>query len=71
MLTRMFEKGDNLKPQYKNFDFSGLDDQQHKTLKALTFFSRHKNWLKKKFDGTTITSDVKIIFIDQHSMKMG
>lgn len=71
MLHRMLEKGDVLKDQYKDFDFSKLEPAQHKYLKKLSFFSKHRERILRKFNGTTISTDVKILFLDQHSMKLG
>ena len=71
LLHRMLAKGDQLKYKYKDFDYSQLDSSQHSILKQLSFFSRHRERIARKFNGTKITSDVKIIFLDQHSMKLG
>jgi hypothetical protein len=64
ILHRMLAKGDKLRQRYADFDFSKLDQQQHKYLAKLTFFSRHRERILRKFNGTTITTDVKIAFLD-------
>lgn len=60
----MLAKGDALRGQYKNFDFTTLDEAQHKYLNRLTFFARHRERILRKFNGTKITNDVKIAFLD-------
>jgi hypothetical protein len=40
-------------------------------LSRLSFFAKHRERILKKFNGTKITYDVKIAFLDQHSMKLG
>ena len=67
----MLAKGDELRAQYKGFDFSQLDATQHKYLNRLSFFAKHRERILRKFNGTSITYDVKIAFLDQHSMKLG
>lgn len=71
MLHQMLAKGDRIKDKYVNFDFSQLDATQLKYLDKLSFFAKHKERIAKKFNGTHISRDVKIIFLDQHSMKLG
>jgi hypothetical protein len=67
----MFAKGDRIKDQYANFDFSRLDKTQLSILNKLSFFAKHKERIAQKFNGTHISRDVKIIFLDTHSMKLG
>jgi len=71
IVHRMLAKGDVLREKYKDFDFSQLDDTQIKYLNRLAFFSRHRERILRKFNGTRISYDVKIAFLDQHSMKLG
>jgi hypothetical protein len=40
-------------------------------LNRLTFFSKHRERILKKFNGTHINHDAKIAFLDMHSMKLG
>lgn len=67
----MLAKGDALRERYQGFDFTKLEPEQSKYINRLTFFSRHRERILKKFNGTSITYDVKISFLDQHSMKLG
>ena len=67
----MLAKGDLLRERYENFDWGKLETNQVKYLDRLSFFSKHRERILKKFNGTTITHDVKIAFLDQHSMKLG
>lgn len=71
LLQKMLEKGDQIRSHYKDFDYDSLDSTQLKYLNKLTFFSKHRNRIIKKFNGTHISTDVKIQFLDQHSMKLG
>lgn len=71
ILHRMLAKGDTLRDAYKDFDFSKLDAIQHKYLNRLTFFAKHRERILKKFNGTKISYDEKVAFLDQHSMKLG
>jgi hypothetical protein len=71
ILHRMLAKGDSLRSRYDNFDFEALEPVQHTYLSRLAFFSRHRERILRKFNGTNITYDVKIAFLDQHSMKLG
>jgi len=60
----MLAKGDSLRPSYKDFDFSQLDETQQKYLNYLTFFSKHRERIIRKFNATKISYDVKIAFLD-------
>ena len=64
ILHRMLAKGDALRQRYATYDFSSLDSQQQRYLNRLSFFSRHRERILRKFNGTTITMDVKIAFLD-------
>lgn len=64
LLHQMLAKGDRIKDQYVNFDFDGLDSTQVKYLNKLSFFSKHKERIAKKFNGTHISRDVKILYLD-------
>ncbi len=48
-----------------------MNPYQQTQLSRLAFFSKHRERVLRKFNGTTITYDVKIAFLDQHSMKLG
>jgi hypothetical protein len=67
----MLAKGDALRDRYKDFDFESLEAVQKTHLGRLAFFAKHRERILKKFNGTNITYDVKIAFLDQHSMKLG
>lgn len=68
----MFQKGDKLKlDKYVNFSFDDASPEQHKFLKKLSYFSKHRDWIIKKFDNRKITQDIKVHFLDHHSMKLG
>lgn len=71
ILHRMLAKGDHLRSRYDSFDFTALDQTQQKYLNRLSFFAHHRERILRKFNGTSITHDVKIAFLDQHSMKLG
>ena len=60
----MFAKGDRLKERYANFDFSAMNKTQLSILNKLSFFAKHQERIAKKFNGTHISRDVKIIFLD-------
>jgi len=64
IIHRMLAKGDALKERYRGFDFGALDSTQHKYLKKLTFFSRWKDTIARRFNGTRISHDVKVMFLD-------
>lgn len=71
ILHRMLSKGDSLRDRYKDFDYSSLDSTQNTYLSRLSFFSKHRERVLRKFNAAPTTSDVKIAFLDQHSMKLG
>uniref|UniRef100_A0A7S3CK52 Uncharacterized protein n=1 Tax=Strombidium rassoulzadegani TaxID=1082188 RepID=A0A7S3CK52_9SPIT len=70
-VEKMLMKGDALRPQYRDFDFSKLDKTQIFWLDKLSWFSRFRKRIINRFNGTAITSDAKIVFLDQHSMTIG
>ena len=63
-MHRMLSKGDALRKRYDQFDFSKLDSTQEKYISRLTFFAKHRERILKKFNGTNITYDVKIAYLD-------
>eukprot|EP00347_Sterkiella_histriomuscorum_P004481 403360302 len=71
IVHRMLAKGDALRDHYNGFDFSQLDSSQQSVLRKLSFFSRNRERIVNKFNSTKIGYDVKIAFLDQHSMKLG
>ena len=64
ILHRMLSKGDSLRDRYEDFDYSTLDPTQQAYLSRLSFFAKHRERLLRKFNGTTISTDVKIMFLD-------
>lgn len=64
IMHRMLAKGDAFRSKYADFDYSKLDSTQHAYLNRLAFFSRHRERILRKFNGTSITYDVKIAFLD-------
>ena len=71
MMERMLQKGDKLSSRYEDFDFSKLDDSQLFWIKKLTIFSKYRERIIDRYNGTYISTDIKIMFLDQHSMKIG
>jgi hypothetical protein len=71
ILHRMLAKGDAIREKYIDFDFGKLDSTQNTYLSRLGIFAKHRERILRKFNGTSITYDVKIAFLDQHSMKLG
>jgi hypothetical protein len=37
----------------------------------MTIFTRYRHRVEKKFEPSAVTSDLKVMFLDQHSMKLG
>ena len=70
-MERMLQKGDKLSEKYKDFDFESLDAQQKFWIGRLSFFSKYRNLVVSRYNGTYISTDIKIMFLDQHSMKIG
>lgn len=60
----MLAKGDQLRVRYENFEWSKLEQDQLKYLDRLSFFSKHRERILRKFNGTTISYDEKIAFLD-------
>ena len=44
---------------------------KRKHFKRLTFFSRHRQRIIGYFQDVKVSSDMKILFVEQHSMKLG
>ena len=71
MIERMLMKGDRMKPRYKSFDYSSIDDSQKFWLGKLAVFSKYRERIINRYNGSGISSDIKIMFLDQHSMRIG
>ena len=67
----MLEKGDKKMINYKNFDYSKLDPVSMKTINHLSIFSKYRDLMMRFFKNTRLSSDVKLAFLEQHSMKLG
>lgn len=65
MMERMLQKGDRLTlERYQNFDFSKLDETQMFWIKKLSLFSKYRERIINRFNGTYISNDIKIMFLD-------
>ena len=64
MVERMLEKGDKLKPLYRDFDYSKLSQEQLFWIDKLSFFSKYRTRVINRYNGTTVCSDIKIMFLD-------
>ena len=71
VMEKMLSKGDDLRPKYDDFDFSKLDSSQLFWIKNLTWFTKYRNQIENRFKSVRVSSDMKILFIEQHSMKLG
>ena len=71
LMEKMLSKGDSLRPKYENFDYSKLDSTQLFWIKRLTFFTRYRERIESRFKDVKVSTDMKILFIEQHSMKLG
>jgi hypothetical protein len=49
-MKAMLVKGDKLRPRYENFDFEKLDSTQKRWLNFLTFFTRQRSRIERKFE---------------------
>ena len=70
-MEKMLVKGDNLRPKYDNFDFSKLESQQLFWIRKLTLFTKYRQQIENKFKSVKVSTEMKILFIEQHSMKLG
>ena len=50
MMRDMLAKGDALRPAYAGFDFSNLDDAQHKWLNRLSIFTKYRKLLTSRWE---------------------
>jgi hypothetical protein len=71
LVKTMLSKGDEMKEQYRNFDFSTLDSTQHRYLNRLSLFSKYRDSITKRYNYSKVSREVKIMYLDQHSMKLG
>ena len=72
VMRQMLEKGDFLREtRYKDFDFSQLEPEQLKWIKRLTLYSYFRNFAISRWEHGRVSNDMKIAFIESHSMKLG
>ena len=65
MMERMLQKGDRLTVErYENFDFAKLDATQMFWINKLSLFSKYRERIVNRFNGTYISNDIKIMFLD-------
>ena len=72
MVERMLKKGDRIRYKYDGFDFKSLDSTQQFWLDKLSYFSKFRDRIISRYNnGSTISTDLKIMYLDQHSMRIG
>ena len=72
MVERMLKKGDRIRYKYEGFDFKSLDKNQQFWLGKLSYFSKYRDRIISRYNnGSTISTDLKIMYLDQHSMRIG
>ena len=71
LVEKWLRKGDRLLPKYKNFAYDELDQTQLFWLNQLTWFTKLRERIINRYNGTVVSQDVKIMFLDQHSFKIG
>ena len=71
MVERMLQKGDRIKHRYVNHDYESMDQSQLSWIKHLSTYSKYRKRIINRYNGTSISSDIKIMFLDQHSMRIG
>jgi hypothetical protein len=49
-MKEMLLKGDDLRQDYKDFDFEKLDSQQKRWLSALTIFTKYRSFIERQFE---------------------
>lgn len=67
----MLKKGDALRPKYDEFDFESLDSSQKKWLSRLAWFTKSRAWVERYFRETKVSNEMKLLYVEQHSMKLG
>ena len=70
-MRNMLKKGDALRPEYDNFDYAELDSSQLAWIRRLGFYTKYRDRVEKHFEDCKVSSDMKLLFIEQHSMKLG
>ena len=67
----MLQKGDRMQPRYANFDYDKLEASQLWWIQKLGMYSKYRKRIINRYNGTSISSDIKIMFLDHHSMRIG
>ena len=57
--------------RYADFDYTALEGNQLRWIKHLSVFSKYRQRIVSKFSPKDISNDEKIMFLDQHSMRLG
>ena len=70
-MADMLKKGDDLRPAYNNFDYEALDSTQLAWVRRMTLYTQYRDRVIHKFEESRVSNDMKILFIEQHSMKLG
>ena len=71
LMRNMLKKGDALRPEYASFDYEKLDSSQQRWIKLLGVYPKYRTRVEKYFEDCKVSSDMKQLFIEQHSMKLG
>ena len=71
IVERMLLKGDRIKQNYDDYDYSKLDKTQLFWLETLSLYSRYRHRVISHFNDRGVTTDMKVIFLDQNSMRIG
>lgn len=70
-MREMLKKGDKMRPMYKDIDYSKFDSQQITWLNRLSYFTKFRNMIELYFRETKVSHEMKLLFIEQHSIKLG
>ena len=70
-MREMLKKGDAIAYKYEDFDFEALSSTQQSWLRRLSIFTRSRKTVEHYFQETRVSNEMKLLFIEQHSMKLG
>ena len=70
-VLRMLNKGEGNMHNYSRFDFDKLQPRSLGLVKHLTFYPKYKHLILAYFKSSKISADVKVVFLEQNSMKLG
>ena len=62
-MVAMLKKGDQLRPQYDQFDFSKLSSLQLFWLKQMGWFTVFRKRIERQFEVSEVSNELKILFI--------